>query len=326
MKQIEFSSFGQPSSVARCVDVPELGPPAAWEVLVRVEAFPINAADLAMLSGRYGTLPKPPATIGMEAVGVVEQRGASVTHVDEGDRVVILANNNWAELRKVPAVTVHAVPRDIDPLQLSMLKVNPATALLMLRSFETLGAGDWIIQNAPLGTVGESVIQLAKSMGLRTLNVLRPQDAVEKVLSLGGDVALVDGPNLAQQVQAAVGNEPVRLALDAVAGPGTDRLAASLSEQGSLINYGMLSREPCQIAAEQTIFRSISLQGFWLSKVLNRLKLGERTQLYSELTDRIRNGQLNMRVDSCYPLSQISDALQRAEQRGRSGKVIVTSP
>ncbi len=324
MKQIQFTSFGQPSIVARCVDVADVGEPAAWEVVVRIEAFPINVADLAMLAGRYGSLPKPPATIGMEAVGIIEKCGTSVTSLNEGDRVIILANNNWAERRKVAAATVHRVPADADPIQLSMLKVNPTTAYLMLNRFEKLERGDWIIQNAPLGSVGQSVIQLAKACGLRTLNIVRSIDAKADVIQLGGDVAVVDGNDLHSQVKSAVGHEPVRIAFDAVAGNGTDRLASCLAEHATVINYGMLSNEHCAIAPEHTIFRNITLRGFWLSKLLNRLNQDERTELYDTLSDKISSGSLTMSVDSCFPITKIGDALRRAEQGGRSGKVIVT--
>ncbi len=156
MKQVQFSSFGQPSHVARLVDSAPLTPPSAWEVVVDIEAFPINVSDLAILSGHYGTLPKLPSTIGMEAVGRISQCGTSVNTLAPGDRVALLANNNWAEQRKVPLATVHPIKSDVDVLQLSMLKVNPATALLLLRDYQTLMEGDWIIQNAPLSTVGSA--------------------------------------------------------------------------------------------------------------------------------------------------------------------------
>ncbi len=102
MKQIQFTAFGQPSNVARLIEVAELTPPSAWEVVVDIEAFPINVSDLATLSGHYGTLPHLPSTIGMEAVGRVSQCGSSVSDLVPGDRVILLANNNWSERRKVP--------------------------------------------------------------------------------------------------------------------------------------------------------------------------------------------------------------------------------
>lgn len=325
MKQIQFLTFGQPSVVARCVDVPNFDPPAAWEVIVAIEAFPVNAADLAMLSGRYGTLPKLPSTVGMEAVGRVTQCGTAVKNVAVGNRVVMLANNNWSEQRKVPATTVHKVPEGIDPLQLAMLKVNPATAHLLLSEFGTLGSGDWILQNAPLGSVGRCVIQLARQRGLRTINLVRDINSKPAVLELGGDLVIELGPELAERVKGAVGCSPITLAVDAVSGPGTSQLAECLIDNGTIVTYGMLSGEPCVLTPEQVIFNNISLRGFWLSKVLNRLNLEARTNIYDALSQAIGSGHLKLAIDSCYPIEEITQALRRAELGNRRGKVLVTT-
>ncbi len=323
MKQIQITSFGQPSAVARCVEVPDVGEPAAWEVVVDIEAFPINMSDLAMMAGRYGILPKLPSVVGMEAVGRVSRCGTSVTTFVPGDRVVMLANNNWAERRKVPATTVHRVSSELDPIQLSMLKVNPATALMLLTNVVELSSNDWILQTAPLGGVGQCVIQLAKAMGVNTINVVRNDEAKAKVLALGGTVAVDNDDQLPRRVKEIVGYDNVQLAIDAVAGPGIVHLAKCLSDGGLVVNYGMLSGEECRIGPESTIFHNISLRGFWLSKLLNRMPLEQRTNLFNLLCSYIADGKLLMSVDSIYPLHAIGDALHRAEQNGRNGKVIV---
>ncbi len=242
-----------------------------------------------------------------------------------GDRVVLLANNNWTERRKVPLATVHKVDRGADPLQMSMLKVNPATAYMMLKEYQQLMEGDWIIQTAPLSSVGQCVIQIARSMGVRTVNVVRRLEATPKILALGGSVVVEDGPDLAKRVDDLIGRDPVRLALDAVAGPGVNRLAECLVEGSTILSYGMLSTEACVLSAEQTIFRNINLRGFWLSKLLSRMPQNKRTELLDALAAMITSGKLSMEVDSLFPLDEIQAALQRAEQGGRNGKVIVTT-
>lgn len=325
MKQVQFTTFGQPSQVARLADVADPGSASAWEVSIDIEAFPINVSDLAILSGHYGTLPTLPSTIGMEAIGRVTECGSSVRNLHPGDRVILLANNNWCERRKVPLATVYKVDRDLDPLQLSMLKVNPATAYILLNDYQQLMEGDWIIQNAPLSSVGQCVIQIARTMGVRTINVVRRPEAITRVLALGGSIAIEDGPDLAKRVSQLIGHEPVRLALDAVAGAGVNRLAECLVEGACILNYGMLSTEPCLLSPEQTIFRNISLKGFWLSKLLSRMPQNKRVSLLDSLSSLVASGKLRMDVDSQFPLEQIQAALERAEQGGRNGKVLVTT-
>lgn len=325
MKQIQFAAFGQPSSVARVIDVAELSPPSAWEVVVDIEAFPINVSDLATLSGHYGTLPHLPSPIGMEAVGRISQCGTSVRDLELGDRVLLLANNNWTERRKVSLAMVHKVDRDADPLQMAMLKVSPATAYMLLNDYQQLMEGDWIVQNAPLSSVGQCVIQIAKMMGVRTVNVVRRPEATAEVLALGGSIVVEDEPELSKRVADLIGHAPIRLALDAVAGAGVNRLAECLVEGAPIINYGMLSTEACVLSAEHTIFRNISLRGFWLSKLLSRMPQNKRVELLVTLATLVTSGKLRMEVDSVFPIDEIQAALQRAEQGGRHGKVMVTT-
>ncbi len=323
MKQIQFDTFGPPSLVAKCVEVPDVGAPSAWEVVVDIAAFPINVADLAMLAGRYGTLPKLPSTIGMEASGVVAEVGSAVKDVQPGDCVVVLGNNNWAERRKLAVGAVHKIPCDSDMLQMSMLKVNPTTAQMLLADYVALTTGDWVLQSAPLSSVGRCVIQLAKAKGLKTINVVRRAETAPEVTALGGDHVVEDGAELAQRVRALVRHDPIKLAFDAVAGPGVQRLAECLSDGGKIVNYGMLSNEPCVLGPEQTIFRGISLHGFWLSKMLNRLSLVERKTLFDSMAQMIAGGHLHIEVDSRFAIRDIGAAIQRAEQSGRNGKVLV---
>jgi NADPH:quinone reductase-like Zn-dependent oxidoreductase len=218
---------------------------------------------------------------------------------------------------------IHKVPVEADVQQMSMLKVNPATAFMLLNHFVALDSGDWIIQNAPLSSVGTCVIQLAKLKGIRTVNVVRRPESISRVLELGGDVVIEDGPDLAARVEKVTRNAPIKLGLDAVAGPGIQRLAECLAEGGKIVNYGMLSGEACRLDPEETIFRGITLVGFWLSKMLNRLSLQERRTLFDSLAHWMAEGKLKIEVDSEYSFSNIADAIRHAEQPNRQGKIIV---
>lgn len=106
-----------------------------------------------------------------------------------------------------------------------MIRINPPTALLMLTDLVPLKAGDWIMQNAASSVVGRLVIAFAKARGIKTINVVRRAETIPELAALGGDVCLVDGPDLASRARAAAGGIDIRLAIDAVAGDATARLA-----------------------------------------------------------------------------------------------------
>ena len=323
MKQVQFTSFGAPHEVAACVDVPDVGAPDADEVVIEVEAFPINPADLLTITGGYAVRPQLPATLGAEGVGRIAAAGSNVQHLAAGDRVINLGRDNWCQRRRVPATQALKVPAEADVLQLAMLKVNPATALLMLRSYVDLQPGDWVIQDAANSGVGTNLIKLAKADGIRTANVVRRELLVRPLQGIGADVVVVDGDDLAERVQRATGGASIRLAIDAIGGAMVLRLADCLAEGGTVVNYGLLSGQPCQLGAHHTIFKGITLTGFWLQKALTSMARPELEALYADLAARIAEGTLHVEVEATYPIEEIKAALAHAEREGRSGKVLV---
>ena len=64
MKAIQMEAFGNPAEVVKAVDIPDVGAPAAAEVVIAVEASPINQYDLLMIAGGYGYRPRLPAITG----------------------------------------------------------------------------------------------------------------------------------------------------------------------------------------------------------------------------------------------------------------------
>ncbi len=141
MKQVLLERYGAPAEAVRCVEVPDVGAPAAGEVVFDVLAFPINPADLSMCRGTYRLRPALPAGIGAECVGRVAAVGAGVTHVRPGDRVINLQRENWTQRRRVKGDDVIPVPAGLDDLQAAMLRINPPTALLLLTDIVALEAG-----------------------------------------------------------------------------------------------------------------------------------------------------------------------------------------
>src|SRR5271156_5430413 len=98
MKAIQIDAFGNPAEVVKVVDVPDVGAPAAGEVVIALEASPINPSNLFMITGGYGYRPRLPAIMGTEGVGRVVAVGAGVKHVREGDRTLVpFPGPAWAE-------------------------------------------------------------------------------------------------------------------------------------------------------------------------------------------------------------------------------------
>jgi len=323
MKRIDLSAYGAPETVASCVEVPDVGTPGPGEVVFDVLAFPINPADVSFCRGSYRLRPPLPATPGAECVGRVAAVGAGVTQVRPGDLVVNMQRENWVQRRRIRSEDAIPVPAGLDLAQAAMLRINPATALLLLEDHVALAPGDWVIQDVANSAVGRHLIALAKARGVHTINVVRRDDVAAELRALGADVVLKDGPDLAERARAATGGAPIRLGIDAVSGDACRRIADSVADGGVVVSYGSMSGEDPAIGRAALNMRGVSLTGFNLGRGLAKRTPAQVREIYADLAVKIRDGLLKAPIDSHFPIDDIKSALVRAQQGGRNGKVLV---
>ncbi len=324
MKFAQLNAFGTPSQVVDCLEGEDPSEPGPGEVLVEVLACPINPAELLIIEGAYASKPPLPARLGIEGAGRVLAVGEGVADLAPGDVVMSLGRANWAQRLLLKAGEVIKAPPETDIAQLAMLKVNPATALMMLRDYVDLAPGDWVIQNAANSGVGVNLIRLASALGLKSVNGVRRESLIAPLQAIGADVVLLDGPDLAERAAEESGGAAIALAIDAVAGSATERLADCLAEDGTVVNYGLLSGQPCQLRADQTVFKGITLTGFWLAKQMRAMTPERLTALYGALLPHIADGSLQVEVEATYGLDEVKQALDHAGREGRGGKVLIT--
>ena len=325
MKAVSFARFGLGSEVAELSELPEPAAPGSGEALVEIEAAPINPSDLLHFAGRYGAAPPAlPAFAGGGVVGRVLACGAGVKTPVVGDRVLLVATqrNSWRQRLLWPVDKLVVLPQ-ADAVDLALLSANPPTALLMLKNFVDLKSGDWVMQNAANSSVGVSLIQIARNMGLKTVNVVRRESLIGHLGGFGADATLVDGPDLRERVAAAVGNGKIRLGIDAVAGVATRRLANCVTDGGVVVNYGLLSGAPCEMDAGDVVFRDVALRGFWYSRWMGQAQPAAVRALFDQLVAMLKAGTLKVPVEATYPMARIREALAHAEREGRMGKVVL---
>ena len=324
MKRAQYSQRGPvPQQFIDAVDF-TLPPLTSGQVLIQVLAAPINPSDVLTLTGGYGILPPLPAVGGNEGVGKVIQLGPDVSTLAIGQTVMLpVGGGTWATHMIGEAKKLMPLPNDADPLQLAMMTVNPPTASLLLSEFVDLKPGDWVIQNAANSGVGEYLIQLAKVRGFKTVNIVRRDSAIAEVKEAGGDVVLVDGEGLAKHVTEATAGAAIRLGIDAVGGTATDRLAGCLAMGGTLVNYGMMSGEACQVGPASFVFRDVTLRGFWLALWFRKATPERQAAVFGEIARMISTGKLKTRIHATFDIVNIKDAVAAAAAGERSGKILV---
>jgi trans-2-enoyl-CoA reductase len=326
-KYIQFSQVGDPAAVLE-VKLDVSRPLASGEIRVAVLASPIHPSNLLQISGNYGTAAKLPSTPGSEGIGRVVETSVEVTGLSVGQLVLLTGGGTWRDEIVAPAKYFIPLPKlgaQTPELieQLSMTTVNPLSALLMLTSFVDLNEGDWLVHSAANSAVGGYIIQLAKQRGIKTINVVRREGLADDLMSKGATVVLIDGPDLAERIANATGKQAVVLAIDAVGGETFSRLAQSLGNGGTLVSYGVLSGKPASFNPAMAIFKDIRIRGFWLSKWFENAGMEEKQAAFGQIIPLIASGALKANIDSRFTVSEIKQAVTRAAQRGRNGKVLI---
>jgi len=317
-----YETHGNPAEVLRVVEQP-WPQPAPHEVAVKMSAAPINPADLNAIEGKYPIKAELPATPGMEGAGVVVEVGTAVRDLKVGAHVILPHSlGTWREACAVAADKLVPVPAKIDPIQAAMLKINPVTAWRMLHDFVSLKPGEWMIQNAANSGAGRAAIQIARELGYKTVNIVRRAELVEELLVEGGDVVLVDGENLREEVASATGRAPIRLALNAVGGENALRVAKTLAADATMVTYGAMSLQPLCIPNGMFIFKNLRFTGFWVNKWYDGATAEQRAETFAPLFEMAKRGVLRSKVERTYPITEAKAAVAHASQGMRSGKIL----
>jgi trans-2-enoyl-CoA reductase len=319
-----YEKHGNPADVLN-VETRPWPTPGADEAVVKMYAAPINPADLNQIEGKYPVRPELPATPGFEGAGVTVELGAGVKGLTSGALVILPHNvGTWRDAVAVKAEDLVVVPDGVEPVQAAMLKINPLTAWRLLHDYVDLQKGDWIIQNAANSAAGRDVIKIAHELGYKTVNVVRRAELIDELRAEGGDVVLIDGDNLREQVKSAsaTGGASIRLGLNSVGGDSALRLANCLAPGGTLVSFGAMSLQPLKIPTGLLIFKDLRFRGIWINKWYDNATPSERMETFRSLFDMVQRGLLKTKVEKAYPLSEVKAAVAHAAQGKRSGKII----
>eukprot|EP00981_Chlorochromonas_danica_P011714 scaffold4233_cov180-Ochromonas_danica.AAC.5 len=192
---VRYHKNGAPADVYKLETVEPLTAPLANdEVQVKFLAAPINPSDINLAEGVYGKKPALPAVGGNEGVAVVTKVGKDVKRVKEGDWVLpaVAPFGTWRQEARANEKQWIRVRNDIPAAYAATMAVNMGTAMRLLKDYG-LKPGDWLIQNGANSMVGLAVIQIAREMGIKTLNVVRSDrpdvdDVLQLLTNLGGDI------------------------------------------------------------------------------------------------------------------------------------------
>ncbi|MEQ8361889.1 MAG: NAD(P)-dependent alcohol dehydrogenase [Cyclobacteriaceae bacterium] len=195
MKAIVATKYGSPE-VFQLKEIAK-PTPKANEVLVRIHASSVTAADTMMRRGTpfYGRLfigllkPNNPIP-GTGFAGVVEAVGTDVTHFTEGDAVfgesIFGAGTNAEYVCVAENGIIISKPANISFAEAASICDGPLTSLNFLKNLASIQPGQKVLVNGASGSLGTAAIQLAKYFEAKVTGVCSTNN-VELVKSLGAD-------------------------------------------------------------------------------------------------------------------------------------------
>jgi NADPH:quinone reductase-like Zn-dependent oxidoreductase len=314
VKAITFRQAGEPRAVLALEDMPEPSP-REGEVVIAVEARPINPADVFFVRGRYRIRPALPQIAGLEGAGRVIAGSAALV----GKRVAFRWPGAWAERVAVPEARVHLVPDAVDIERAAQFSLNPITAWALL---DEIGAreGDWIALTAAGSSVSRIITALARERGLGVIGIVRGEDQLG-----GGVVTIRESGRLEETIRETTGGKGPSAVLDSVGGPVLERLLSLLAPGATLVAYGTASDAPISVRNSTIVYSNLTWKGFGIDYWLSRASSEKRARMVSEIWTRIERGTLELAIDSRFALADFAAALDRAIDGAPRGKVIVTT-
>jgi trans-2-enoyl-CoA reductase len=322
-KALQYQEYGDPSEVLSLIELP-VPVPGPGEVLIEMQASPIHPSDLGLIMGSYGRPRNPPAVAGREGVGTVVKCGEGVDVKVMGRPVALPEDGGaWQEYQLARAEDLILFPALVPFEQLAVSVLNPMTAWRLLNDFEYLNAGDVVVQNAGNSAVGQSVIQMAKKMGVKCISLVRNLDSVETLKTLGSKEVWLDDDEVPERAKVFTEGKRCKLAFNSVGGRSALRLARCLCPGGVHVTFGAMDADPVRFPTRNLIFDDVRMVGFWLDRWRRKQSPAGLRNALEQVLQPLAMTELTHSIDQVFNLKDFKDALARNKE-SRLGKVLLS--
>lgn len=321
MKAIQITTLDGPEAVT-LVDV-TAPVAAAGQLLIDVHAAGVSFPEVLQTRGRYQLKPELPFIPGSEIAGVVASAPEG-SAFKAGDRVAAFVMlGGFAEQAVASEDMVFALPAATSFEQGAAIPLNYLTAHFALVERGQMAAGETVLVHGAAGGVGTAAIQIAKAFGAgHVIAVTSTPDKGAVAIGAGADeFVLVDG--FKGRVKEITGGEGVDLVVDPVGGDRFTDSLRSLAENGRLLVIGFTAGDIPTVQVNRLLLNNISVIGVgWGAYVLKRP--GYVRSEWDAILPHIESGALAPPVGASFELAKAADALALLDNRGATGKVLLT--
>ena len=320
MKAIRVHTPGGPE----VMKLEEIAEPTAGagQAVVKIEAAGLNFIDVYFRSGAYKA--PLPLTPGLEAAGTVTAVGPGVTDLKPGDRVAYTGiSGSYAQVNVCPADRLVKLPDKLTFRDGAAAMLQGMTAHYLTRSTYPLKKGDTALVHAAAGGMGLLLTQMAKMFGATVIGTVSTEEKAALSKQAGADhVILYSKQDFEAEVKRITGGRGVDVIYDGVGATTFDKGLNCLRPRGLMALYGAASG-PVGPLDLQRLNAGGSL--FVTRPSLNHhiVSREELLQRSGDVLGWIRDGKINLRVETTFPLEKAPDAHRALEGRQTTGKVLL---
>jgi 6-hydroxycyclohex-1-ene-1-carbonyl-CoA dehydrogenase len=323
--------FRGPGGSLEVTEVPTPAP-RAGEALIRVAACGVCHTDLHYLDHGTPTFKPPPLILGHEIAGVVAGLGAGVSHLREGDRVLLpavltcghctfcrsgrenicersqmIGNNldgGYAEYVVVPAKDVYHLPAEVPLVEGAIIADAITTPFHAVVRRGRVVPGDWVVVFG-CGGVGLNVVQIASAVGARVIAVDLADTKLEWARRLGAEAIVnpAQVERLDKELRRLTGGAGADVAFEVIGKPATQQEAfASLRTGGRLVLVGY-SAENVALNAGRIMYRELEVLGSLGCRPVDyprviELVRQQRIKVTELVTHRFKLEEINLALDT----------------------------
>ena len=301
----------------------DLTAPGPGQVLLRHEAIGLNFIDTYHRSGLYPLA--MPATLGLEAAGIVEAIGDDVEGLTVGDRVATFGPSRaaYTDGQIVSAAELLAVPENIDLRTAAAVLLKGLTTEMLAERVAPLAEGEWALVHAAAGGVGQLLVQWLVARGVRVIATAGSDEKCVLARSLGAEHAIGAGaPDIADQVRTITEGRGVRASYDGVGKATWEASLKATGRRGIIASFGNASGPVTgvnlgSLASAGSLFVSRpTLFDYYREPA-------ERSEGVAKLWHLLDSGKLKVEIGQTYPLNQAEQAHRDLEARKTVGSTLL---
>lgn len=312
--------------------------PKPGQVLIEVEAFGLNFADVMARRDLYNEAPPLPCVLGYEAAGRVAAIGENCKDVTVGQRVVAFTRfGAYASHVLTDYRAVAPLPEDLDATTATALATQYCTAYYSAAVGMQLHAGEHVLVHAAAGGVGTALVQFAKHKGCTVYGTTGSDEKINYLRSIGVDHPInYRKEKFADAIRRIRGEKGIDAAFDSVGGKTFRESFRLLAPGGRIAGYGAAQR-----VSRRSIISDLRLMfgfGFYHpvkllmgSKTIsgvNMLRVADdKPDLLQEILQEVmrlhREGVFRPQLGAAFDVTDLAKAHALLESRASTGKIAV---